>query len=939
LLSHLNENADKSLILLCYPAGSGKTTLVRDFLDSLAYNKQTLPSAQNDMKYGWVNGNDDIRNCFDFVSAVVLALQRTTTRSNFPFAKEEYDKTLQVIESLKQSEHPLNEIVTSAVGTFVNDFCAAYSDDVFLVIDDFQNIPDESGWLNPTVDFLFQNIPANLHVIICSREEPKFNLSYLKAKGKMFQLGANEINFTDDETEELLEKVYSLEYSDEEVAALQKTLNGWATGIHLAAQTGKFAETGLRPVSAGGHWKIFDYFADEIFEKLNEEMRTFPLRTALLESFDEQLCDEVLDVENSKKVIAVLISKNVFIETSPLPLSEREGKHLRQYRYHSLFKEFLRSKLSEDKTRESVKRICDYFLKSNDYISAINYLLIGKQFERAVKMIVEIGVKLLEENSYENLAKWLSLIPEDIISSNPYLLYFKARLGKYFIRDLPLSIELYSRAITQAKDRRLLFECQISQAMALSALGKIVEALSILKPLVETGLRPVSTVQKLKLLHSLAFTYYRDTQYLESVKLLDEMFELSKSEKVEYMPEQSLNLMGLNYYGMGEFTKAELYFERVIDAAGDIFLKFRAITFLETLYSNSGKYNRARKLLDRAKAMGEFRGTFLQLHLLMAELNLYFDIGDYENAIQICGKIIALCDKLGYADSKKYANLFMAKAYYYLNDLNLAGKYFDEGSKYLVKDDPWSINFDVWRTVLGKRRERSATSLGDGSQTRLYENILLNQYKLSESRNYFLDKCEIAFHLTDLCLKNDMTEPAQEYLEESLKIAEEKQYISFLERELLDSRVAFDFALGKNIYKDFVKSIFRNVFNKLEYDFLSDECRERITGQIDKLYDIRMKSQQFVVRGMPIPEEKWVRKKGKELLAYLLKNSGAAINKDKIIDTFLPELSPESADAVFHNIISDLRKVLTPPEPYALPPITYQHKELRLNPDCFFKVE
>ncbi len=959
LLSLLNENVDKSLILLCYPAGSGKTTLIRNFL------------TVNNFNHAWVNVSDDINNCYDFLNSIVESLRKINPRFG--------NSTIQVIESLKQSISSeylsnLNNVITTAAGTFINDFCSAFNEDIFLVLDDFHNIPlapfkgGEGGWLELTMDFLFANIPSNMHIIISSRQIPEFNLSYLNAKRKMFQPGHEELNFTNDETKELLEKIYSIKYSEEEITALQSRelgINGWVTGIHLVAQASgqhgiaaslraqiTVQEKGIASPHSRGQLRssqIFEFFAEEIFEKLDSGVKNFLIETALLQSFDDKLCDEILNIDNSKEIISGLIRKNIFIET----LGD-------SYRYHALFKNFLLSKLYEAKAENeiqiSVEQICEYFLKNNDTVSAINYLLIGKQFNRAVEMILKIGMKLMEENSYESLVKWLDLIPEDIMSENPYLLYFKARLSKYFISDLPSSIELYSKAIKLCEKLNyedLLLDCLLAKAGAFSSLGKVEESLSILKPLQKMKLEPAYNI---KMLYHLAFAYYRNTQYLQSIELLNELLEISKNENVKYLPEQSLNLIGLNYYGMGEFQKSELYFERVIDAAANIFLKFRAITYLEILYSNSGKYKKARELSNTTKSLGQFPGTFLELDSFMGELNLNFDTGDYESTIRTCEKIISLSDKLGYPDSKKFAYLFIARSYYYLNKWDLSKTNYDAGSSFLKKDDPWSINFDVGNAVLAKRTKSIPFAE--------LEKTFLEQYKFCESKNYGIDKCEVGFHLADIYLNNGILESAEKYLQDALDAARDKQYVSFLERELLDSRALFDFALTENINKEFVKSIFENVLSKLSYDFLSDENRVRISGQIDGLYDISMSSfgeLAFNIRGKPVPGEKWIGKKSKLLLAYLMVNQGNLIceqsrrsrdyeaipwgiklTKDKIIDALFPDLSSESVDQVFHNAISNLRNAISAPDisgKLSPGPVIYEHKELKLNPDCCYRID
>lgn len=53
--------------------------------------------------------------------------------------------------------------------------------------------------------------------------------------------------------------------------------------------------------------------------------------------------------------------------------------------------------------------------------------------------------------------------------------------------------------------------------------------------------------------------------------------------------------------------------------------------------------------------------------------------------------------------------------------------------------------------------------------------------------------------------------------------------------------------------------------------------------------------------------------KSKLLLVYLLINQGIRIQKDKVLGIFFAELSPESADNIFHQAITNIRNVLKPP--------------------------
>jgi two-component SAPR family response regulator len=64
---------------------------------------------------------------------------------------------------------------------------------------------------------------------------------------------------------------------------------------------------------------------------------------------------------------------------------------------------------------------------------------------------------------------------------------------------------------------------------------------------------------------------------------------------------------------------------------------------------------------------------------------------------------------------------------------------------------------------------------------------------------------------------------------------------------------------------------------------------------------------EFRLRGKLIPEEKWVRKKSKLILAYLLAKPNALLTKDEIIDKFFQDVPLDNVDAVYHNTLSNMR--------------------------------
>jgi two-component SAPR family response regulator len=225
------------------------------------------------------------------------------------------------------------------------------------------------------------------------------------------------------------------------------------------------------------------------------------------------------------------------------------------------------------------------------------------------------------------------------------------------------------------------------------------------------------------------------------------------------------------------------------------------------------------------------------------------------------------------------------------------------------------------------------------------------------------------FHIADFYFKKNSFDSALNYISQSLNISAEKQYISFLEQNFIEYRYLFDLALSNKIQPNFIRGIQESLFEKTGYYWLSGQCKKRLTLEIEKPYDIKLKTfggLELFVRGEAVTDDKWIRKKSKLMLVYLLLNQGIKFTKDKMMDLFFQELSVESAENIFHQSITNIRNVLKPAVPelsktdspkkgkkqsavgnkktkpeQGFEPIfvIYEDKILRLNLDFFYKTD
>ena len=77
---------------------------------------------------------------------------------------------------------------------------------------------------------------------------------------------------------------------------------------------------------------VIAYLSNEILKSLEEEEKDFLIKTSILNYFNENICNELLGIENAKEILNRLLQKHLFI----IVVDENAGI----YRYHAIFQKF-----------------------------------------------------------------------------------------------------------------------------------------------------------------------------------------------------------------------------------------------------------------------------------------------------------------------------------------------------------------------------------------------------------------------------------------------------------------------------------------------------------------------------------------------------------------------------------------------------------------------
>src|SRR5919112_187393 len=389
LIERLDEGLHRKLILVCAPAGFGKTTLLGEWVAALPRPAAWLSLDEGD--------NDPAR----FLSYLVAAL-----RTIAPSMGEG------VLDALGSPQSPPTESILTAL---LNEMAALAEDSVF-VLDDYHVI--HATAVDDALTFLLEHLPPRVKLVIATREDPPLPIARMRARGQLSELRAADLRFILTEAAGFLEGAMGLKLSAEEMAALEERTEGWIAGLQLAALSMRGREDVGEFIRAfaGDNRYIVDYLTEEVLGSQSDRIRSFLLSTSILDRLSGPLCDAVTGQEGGNARLEALERGNFFV----VPLDDKR----RWYRYHHLFADVLYAYLmAEQPDRVPVlhRRASAWYQHNGSVADAIRHALAAEDFGRAADL-VELAVPEMRRSRQEvTLLGWFEALPDELFRVRPVL--------------------------------------------------------------------------------------------------------------------------------------------------------------------------------------------------------------------------------------------------------------------------------------------------------------------------------------------------------------------------------------------------------------------------------------------------------------------------------------------------------------------------------------
>jgi LuxR family transcriptional regulator, maltose regulon positive regulatory protein len=167
---------------------------------------------------------------------------------------------------------------------------------------------------------------------------------------------------------------------------------------------------------AGDDRYIVDYLVEEVLRHQPAPVRSFLLRTSILDRLTGSLCDAVTGDTGGKATLEALDRDNLFV----IALDDRR----RWYRYHHLFADVLRARLAEEQPELVAVlngRASGWFERDGDQAEAIRHALAAGDVSRAADLI-EVAAHALRQGRQElTLRRWLDALPDSVFDDRPML--------------------------------------------------------------------------------------------------------------------------------------------------------------------------------------------------------------------------------------------------------------------------------------------------------------------------------------------------------------------------------------------------------------------------------------------------------------------------------------------------------------------------------------
>jgi len=404
LMRKLKTAVNYPLTIVHSGAGYGKSTALSLFIHDVRHN------------FCWytISNNDD--DIIPFVTYIVFSLRKRN-----PFFGAEL---LEYMNSM--GKYIREEEIYTLCALFINEI-SHIQDEIIMILDDF-HLVDHSFTINQWLERVIEHLPEILHIVISTRNKPKWNLlTKWKVSGKVLEILEEDLTLDTEEVELLFQDFYGLKLEQTQLQSIFQLTEGWAIALSMIAEQIEKG-TSIQSILNYHHSsmeELFHYLAIEVFSKQSPIIQSFLEQASIFEDITPQVCDEILGIQGSELMLEQLAERNAF-------LHKIWGS--KQYRFHALFKASLQKKLKVEQGslhRKLHEQCARYYEKKNFWEQAIYHYEQIQQYEPIGYLLEKNAIDMLQSGRLESLYEKLKKIPDEMKDRYKILWFYEGEVLRY----------------------------------------------------------------------------------------------------------------------------------------------------------------------------------------------------------------------------------------------------------------------------------------------------------------------------------------------------------------------------------------------------------------------------------------------------------------------------------------------------------------------------
>ena len=297
----------------------------------------------------------------------------------------------------------------------------------YIFVDDFHLLTDRRA--ASFLCTLTNRLPANVHLIVASRDRFMPVAETLRLGAKVYQIGTEQLRLNHTELAVYAHRC-GTDLTDAQVENLLYSSEGWFSAVYLNLRT--LSERGALP---DRNSDIYTTFTAAMIDPLPEQQREFLVVMGLADEFTAEMAQFITGDPGADWMLSVLTAQNAFVKRLPDGVT---------YRFHHMMKDCAERSfmaLPAETRRLYWERFGAWYEDRRQYLHAMAAYRQCGDFDALLRVVREDAGILLASLKPSEMLKALEQCPAETMKAHPFALLVLMR-RMFTWRQIPKMLEL-----------------------------------------------------------------------------------------------------------------------------------------------------------------------------------------------------------------------------------------------------------------------------------------------------------------------------------------------------------------------------------------------------------------------------------------------------------------------------------------------------------------